>query len=310
MSNTTESSVSGRHLQVQVATPSWFDWAVTLPCDSRSVSVEGCDIHYLRWPTPVDRDPKRGILFIHGGGAHANWWRFIAPFFVEDYRVAAIDLSGMGDSGRREKYSSAQRAREIREVLKDAELGELPFIVGHSFGGFMTVQFGADFGELIGGALVADTPIRRPDDPPPGRAQRIFDHTRTYPTFEEAVARFRLMPEQECDNDYIVEFIARHSLKREGDGFNWKFDPHAMGADRWKEPFHEHTKNMRCRRAYMRGELSALATPEAAEYIGGLMGPEAPFIDIPRAHHHIMLDQPLAFVSAVRALFEAWRRSP
>ncbi|MDA0824724.1 MAG: alpha/beta hydrolase [Proteobacteria bacterium] len=297
------------HLKVRATAPEWFDWAIGQPCESRTVAVECCDIHYLRWRSPVGRAPKRGILFIHGGGAHANWWRFVAPFFAEDYRVAAIDLSGMGDSGRREKYTSSQRAREIREVLSDADLGEQPFIVGHSFGGFMTVQFGVDYGDQIAGAIIADTPIRRPDDPPPGRAQRIFNYTRTYPTFEEAVARFRLMPAQTCDNNFLVEFIARHSLKAEGDGWNWKFDPHAMGADRWKEPFHEHTQNMRCRRAYIRGELSALVSREGADYISGLMGPDAPIIEIPRAHHHIMLDQPLAFVSAVRALLETWQRS-
>ena len=172
------------HLKVRATAPEWFDWAIGQPCESRTVAVECCDIHYLRWRSPVGRAPKRGILFIHGGGAHANWWRFVAPFFAEDYRVAAIDLSGMGDSGRREKYTSSQRAREIREVLSDADLGEQPFIVGHSFGGFMTVQFGVDYGDQIAGAIIADTPIRRPDDPPPGRAQRIFNYTRTYPTFE------------------------------------------------------------------------------------------------------------------------------
>ena len=297
------------HLRVSATTPEWFDWAISHPCESRKVCVEGCDIHYLRWPSLTSRQREKGILFVHGGGAHANWWRFVAPFFAEDYRVAAIDLSGMGDSGRRKKYTSSQRAREIRQVLIDADLGEMPYIVGHSFGGFMTVQFGVDFGDQIGGAIIADTPIRRPDDPPPGRSKRIFSHTRTYPTFEQAVERFRLMPAQPCDNEFLVEFIARHSLKAEGEGWNWKFDPRAMGADRWKEPFHEHTRNMRCRSAYIRGELSALVDRSGADYISGLMGPNSPMIDIPRAHHHIMLDQPLAFVSAVRALLEAWRRA-
>ena len=123
------------HLKVRATTPEWFDWAITQPCESRTVAVEGCDIHYLRWLSPAERASKRGVLFVHGGGAHANWWRFIAPFFAQNYRVAAIDLSGMGDSGRREKYTSSLRAKEIREVLVDAELGEQPFIVGHSFGG-------------------------------------------------------------------------------------------------------------------------------------------------------------------------------
>ena len=215
MSNTIESSVSDRHLQVQVATPSWFDWAVTLPCDSRSVSVEGCDIHYLRWPTPVDRDPKRGILFIHGGGAHANWWRFIAPFFTRDFRVAALDLSGMGDSGVRDDYSAGVRVREISAVLAAANLGEKPCVVGLSFGGYMTMRFAAELGELLGGAVIADSPIRRPGDKVDGdRPPRTMSKPRLYPDFETGLARFALRPAQTCDNDFIVEFIGRHSLKQ------------------------------------------------------------------------------------------------
>ena len=301
--------VNEHDLRVKAATPSWFDWTLEQPYSSRYVNVEGCDIHYLRWEPRPQTTPQRGVLFIHGGGAHANWWRFTVPFFTENFRVAAIDLSGMGDSGMREKYSAPQRAREIRQVIIDADLGEKPFVVGHSFGGFMALQFGVDFGDEIGGAIIADTPIRRPDDPPPGRAQRIFNHARTYPTFEEAVSRFRLLPAQECENEYLVEFIARHSLKRSGDGWNWKFDPHAMGSDRWKEPFHEHATNLRCRSAYVHGQHSALVSREGADYISSLMGPDSPVVEIPNAHHHIMLDQPIAFVATIRALLESWQRA-
>ncbi len=33
-----------------------------------------------------------------------------------------------------------------------------------------------------------------------------------------------------------------------------------------------------------------------------LLGRSAPVIEIPQARHHVMLDQPLAFVAALRAL--------
>ena len=44
---------------------------------------------------------------------------------------------------------------------------------------------------------------------------------RVYETFDAALARFRLMPEQLCDNPYIVEFIGRHSLRRTEGGWVW-----------------------------------------------------------------------------------------
>jgi len=59
---------------------------------------------------------------------------------------------------------------------------------------------------------------------------------RVYETFDAASARFRLMPEQPCDNPFIFEFIGRHSLRRAEDGWVWKFDSQAMGSRRFGEP--------------------------------------------------------------------------
>ena len=309
MNNLTSAPLPDAHCELDASSPDWFTQALAHPCRSRFVDVDGCRIHYLDWQTPADASPERGILFVHGGGAHANWWRFIAPFFASGFRVAALDLSGMGDSGRRPEYSAALRAREMHAVIHDAGLGVRPFVIGHSFGGYMTLRFGVDFGEEIAGAIIADTPVRRPGDPPPGRDKRVFNHTRTYPTFDEAVARFRLLPAQTCEHAFIVEFIARHSLKRSDDGWVWKFDPQAMGAKRWEEPFHEHMQNMRCRTALIHGELSALVDAERAGYMSELMGPASPVIEIPQARHHLMLDQPLAFVSTVRAVLQGWIRA-
>ena len=149
------------HLQADDSAPDWFKRAVNTPVKSNYVIVDDCAIHYLTWEVnDSPRHPQKpGLLFIHGGGAHANWWRFIAPSFIDKYRVAAIDLSGMGDSEKREEYSAALRAQEILHVLKAADLGPQPIVIGHSFGGLMTMRFGADFGDQIGGAIIVDSPV-------------------------------------------------------------------------------------------------------------------------------------------------------
>jgi len=36
---------------------------------------------------------------------------------------------------------------------------------------------------------------------------------------------------------------------------------------------------------------------------------DAPFVSIPDAHHHVILDQPLAFVAALRTLLADWEHS-
>jgi len=101
--------------------PYWFEQALKITPASHQLQVMDCDINYLRWGAEASKRP--GILFIHGASAHAHWWDFIAPFFAADRPIAAIDLSGMGDSGWRESYGSKVHVPEIAAVLADAKLG-------------------------------------------------------------------------------------------------------------------------------------------------------------------------------------------
>ena len=111
-----DASTSLGDLEVRAPAPEWFRWAVSRPKQSRRVIVLDCPIHYLFWPVEPASSTDRGLLFVHGGGAHANWWSFIAPYFTRYFRVAAIDLSGMGDSGRRQSYGSDIRAAEMQDL--------------------------------------------------------------------------------------------------------------------------------------------------------------------------------------------------
>ena len=289
--------------------PDWFRRAVSRPVASCRVVVDDCEIHYLRWEGESAAANKQGLLFVHGGGAHANWWRFLAPFFTRDFRVAAIDLSGMGDSGRRPEYGSDLYARELLAAIEDARLGERPFVVGHSYGGFQTMRLGAEHGARLGGAVIVDAPIRSPEEQKRRRLpQPPQPSGRAYPDFDTARSRFRLMPAQPCENEFIVEFIARHSVREDADGWRWKFDPGAMSSRRFGEPFHEHLEAVTCRSALVFGEQSALVSRDTAAFMSSLMGPDAPVVEIPEARHHVMLDQPLAFVATIRTLLDGWRR--
>jgi pimeloyl-ACP methyl ester carboxylesterase len=293
--------------------PDWFRRAIDAPTRSCFVEVEGCPIHYLRWSEANEQrgdDDGRGILFIHGGGAHANWWRFIAPFFSETHRVAAIDLSGMGDSGSRDAYLPETWALEIGAVLEDAALGPHPYIVGHSFGGLLTMKFGAEQGAGLSGAVIVDSPVQDPDDVPlPKPAPSSHRGPKIYPDFETALGRFRLMPEQPCENHYITDFIGRTSLKQVDNGWTWKFDHNVMGSRRFGEPYDAELKALKCRAALIYGDSSAIVSRRTVVYMSKIMGRQAPVVQIPEAHHHVMLDQPLAFIAALRAVLDGWTRA-
>ena len=292
--------------------PDWFRRAISQPTQSRFVDVDGCSIHYLTWFEDSDgtaADDRPGLLFVHGGGAHANWWRFIAPFFIEAYRVAAIDLSGMGDSGARETYHPDTWAREIGAVLEDSALGPRPVIVGHSFGGFMTMKYGANHGEMLSGTVIVDSPVQDPGDKPlPEPASSTRSRPSVHPDITAALARFRLMPPQPCENDYITDYIARTSIKQVEGGWTWKFDFKVMGSRRFGEPYDDELKALKCRAALIYGDKSAIVSRRTVAYMSSIMGPKAPVVEIPEAHHHVMLDQPLAFVATLRTILACWAR--
>jgi pimeloyl-ACP methyl ester carboxylesterase len=305
-----DASLDANRLVTNLPAPPWFQRVIACAAEERVVTVADCPIHYLRWAAQPETPNVRGLLFVHGGGAHARWWSFIAPYFIRDFRVAAIDLSGMGDSGRRENYGSEIRAQEMREVIADAGLGPRSFVVGHSFGGFMTMKFAAAFGDELGGVVIVDSPIRSPkEEAQHPLAPPNWGNKKIYPTFEAGLARFRLMPPQNCENDFIVEYIARHSLMPTDGGWTWKFDGNAIGARRFGEPFRDYLQAVRCRAALLFGENSALVSRHTAAYMSSLLGPDAPIVEVPEAQHHVMLDQPLAFVAALRALLQNWVRS-
>lgn len=287
--------------------PQWFAETVACKPESAVVEVEGTPIHYLRWGEKT----RPGLLLVHGNAAHAYWWSFIAPFLARDYNVAAMDLSGMGDSGWRERYFMETFVSEQLAVCEAAGMfvpAEPPVIVAHSFGGFVTMLTGALHGERLAGTVIVDSPVNPPDRPRGGPPKRELKPNRIYPSMAAALARFRLMPPQACENLYLVDWVGRRSLKEAEGGYTWKFDP-AIWQNFSIGDTAARLRATKCRIAIFRGENSVLMPPEIGEYMFNLLGRAAPIVEIPRAQHHVMLDQPLALVAALRALLADWNHS-
>ncbi len=91
----------------------------------------------------------------------------------------------------------------------------------------------------------------------------------------------------------------------EGEGWTWRFDPFMWRGFTYEERA-EFLARVKCPLAIMWGDRSKLVTPAIAEYMRGLVPPETPMVAIPDADHHVMVDQPLATVAALRGLLSAW----
>jgi pimeloyl-ACP methyl ester carboxylesterase len=285
--------------------PAWFQRAIATPYAEHVLEVDGVGIHYLRWGDPSNP----GLVLVHGGAAHAHWWSFLAPLLLQRFSVVAMDLSGHGDSGQRETYPRRTWAKELMAVIDHANFISPPIVVGHSMGGLVGIVAAALHGDELAGAVIVDSPVRKPDpESQEGRRGRMFRNPKTYPDLETARGHFRLVPPQPCDNGYILDYICARSLKPVSGGYTWKFDPKIFKVYQ-AEAMHEHLANTRCRVALIRGEHSYVVPPETGEYMYQLLRRNAPLVEIPEAHHHLILDQPLAFISALRALLADWEHT-
>ncbi|MEE3330372.1 MAG: alpha/beta hydrolase [Myxococcota bacterium] len=283
--------------------PVWFDRALAAPFDERSVDVEGCSIHYLRWGDPS----LPGIVLVHGGAANAHWWSFIAPLFPE-YCVVALDLSGHGDSGRREAYPREMWAKEVLAVADDAGFEVPPIVIGHSMGGFVTIVTAAEYGERIAGAVILDSPVRMPSaEERVSVAGKAFGNPKTYPSVEAALERYRTVPDQPSSLPYVMDHVGRNSIREVEGGYSWKFDAEIFRKITPRATADE-LPRVRSRVALFRAE-HGLVTQDIGREMYGLLGRVAPVIEIPEAYHHIMLDQPLLLVTGLRTLLADWEHS-
>lgn len=302
----------GRFGGARPEAPDWFVRAIDQAPERGSVVVEGAAIETLAW----GERGKPGLLLIHGAGAHADWWDFIAPILAEDYRVAAFSMSGMGGSEHRDRYAIDLYAREAFAAAEACGLfegQEKPVFAAHSFGGRAVLKAAAgERAHELKAALTLDTLIR-----PPGLVVggRPFgeEHVRVYPSLEATLARFRLVPPQPADNLFIIDHVGRGSIKRtigpEGEeGWGWRFDPKLWSKLDEGRPTVEDLAGARIPVGMIIGDRSRLMLPEVRAYIRTHIPQGSPVVVLPEAHHHLMIDQPLALVSALRALLAGWPR--
>lgn len=266
------------------------------PDEGGRTTVAGVRIEWSAWegaadlPTPV---------LLHGARAHRGWWSAVlAELRARSFGAIALDFSGNGDSGHRADYSPELWAEEAVAVAAD-RLGGPAVLVGHSMGGQVALAAAALHPQAVAALVLLDTKIELPSpatgDLPRGAPARPL---RLYPTAEAGIASFRLEPMQPPLNDRLVREVAAESLRQEEGGWRWKFD--TAIAQRWTDALiAEFAERVSCPIRLIRGEESALTSPQTAAAIEALTGMAVAESVIPGAHHHLILDQPKLVGAAI-----------
>ncbi len=294
-------------IEAMDGSPEWFRRALAVPFTDETVEVDGREVHYLAWGRPH----RRGLVFVHGGGANAHWWTHVAASFATEFRVLALDLSGHGDSDHREEYSLEDWTDEVMAVAHHGGVVGKPVVVGHSMGGFVAIATAAIHTGELAGVVVCDSPVTEPD-PEVGayHVRDAFGRERIYETEVEALVRFRTVPAQPNYLPYVMDHVARRSLLRVHGGFRWNFDRRifAQFAGGVRSVALPYLSAVTCRLALLRSE-NGLVTRDIGEAMFERLGRVTPVVELPEAGHHAMLDEPLILLTAIRTLIADWDHS-
>ena len=287
-------------------TEPWWQQALRHTSRSDYTVVDGTRLHYRCWEPADPGQPL--LLFAHGYRGNSHWWDWIAPSFTDRFRVAALDFSGMGASDTRREYTSESFAQDLLGVLA-ALGGNNATVVGHSIGGAFLLHACAIDSErsdeqfpdkAIGHAIVIDSWVRFPERDVQPQPRKI-GASDPYPSFAAARARYQLRPPQPTAIEPLIEHLAHHSIREVAGGWRWCFDPalpfapnHADGAAL--------LRRISTAVDVVYGERSSVIDSRRAANMVDCMRRARGPIAVPEAHHHVMLDQPLALIALLRTL--------
>ena len=105
-----------------------------------------------------------------------------------------------------------------------------------------------------------------------------------YPDKNTILNRFRLMPSQECVNDWYLRYIAEYSIKETKDGWRWCFDDLLFTS--LERLFDIIFIFLSC--TFVHGAKRLLTSGFLLENVKNMYGDIMEFLEIPGAAHHVL----------------------
>lgn len=81
------------------------------------------------------------MFLLHGWGCSAEIWQRVLPWLEERFRVINVDFAGFGTSDEPHEVWGVEEYTHTVEAIAEAEGVENPILVGHSFGGRVSIVY-------------------------------------------------------------------------------------------------------------------------------------------------------------------------
>lgn len=237
------------------------------------------------------------MLLVHGMAANTHWWDDCAPLLAGRNKAVALDMSGHGDSGRRESYTTEGWVDDIEQARHALGWPKMT-LVAHSLGARIALEYAKRHPERL-------TSLVAIDFLPETHAERArtFLQTRkrpapSYEDLESTLDHFRLQPRGTVLSKARLRELGRHCARKTPQGWMWKFDWASLRYD-----YHSiwpTLPQVRVPTLLVRGALSTVMNEEELARARREL-PGAEKLTIAGAHHHVPLDRPRELAEAVLA---------
>lgn len=271
------------------------------PTASRKyLQLDDVNLHYLDY----GGEGPLNMLCLHGGGANAHWFDFVAPPLTQHGRVLAVDLRGHGDSNPVEPpiYTYDTYMSDLGALLQ-AEQMQQPVLIGHSMGGMLAVRYTGLWPHAIGALVVCDARPVYSSEVADNLRQTGHRKSREYANQEDYIAHFRIRPDGLRAAPEVHRYIAGFGARQLPNG-RWahKIDRRAY-AQRETIDTLVYWQRVTCPALYLRAEQSPRMTPERLQELQAAC-PHVECVEVLGAGHHLTLDQPQQTATHIQAFLQ------
>ncbi len=231
------------------------------------------------------------LILIHGLFGSADNWGSIARHFAQHFQVISVDLRNHGRSPHSDSQTYLEMAEDLLALCDALGLQQI-YLLGHSLGGKVAMQFATQYPERVSKLIVVDMAMRA----------YVDEHTHLMDAML-AVDLSLMQSRSEVDkalsgpigNLMVRQFLLTNLLKA-GEQLQWRINLPALKAN-YAAFISAVSVQFEKPSLFIRGERSHyVSESDVAEILNQF--PNAEIVSLP-ADHWVHAEQPQLFIQAV-----------
>lgn len=237
------------------------------------------------------------LILLPGLTNNAHYWDEIAPYFLDNYKVYALDWRGHGDSTPAPTYGYADYAADITRLVNFI-VPQKYFLAGHSLGGYVALFYAAELEDTstLAGIVAADIKTASTEEEHEVGRNAAARPQRFFPGVDEVAARLKAaMPGSSVSEDRLRQ-LAETSVNEEGPALRLKYDRQVLDFEP-VDPY-AFAEKVSVPVLILNGENSSVMNAKQGRELTKAL-PYGKRHEIAEAGHFVYLDRPAEFAQAV-----------